>query len=177
MSTAIKKIDHTPNNDETALPNSRRIYVEGEQPGVRVPFREIDQNATRNFDGTLEENSPVRVYDTSGPWGDPSTHCEVSEGLPTLRRHWILERGDVEEYEGRDIKPIDDGYLTFEAANHARQKEKGAPRRFSRFAANPFAGKVRPQRDANALRAAGHHHSGNGIHRHSRKPRPLFGMR
>ncbi|MFN2512162.1 MAG: phosphomethylpyrimidine synthase ThiC [Pyrinomonadaceae bacterium] len=125
MSTAIKKIDHSTKNDETALPNSRRIYVEGAQPGVRVPFREIDQNPTRSFDGTLEENSPVRVYDTSGPWGDPSTQCEVSEGLPALRRRWILERGDVEEYEGRDVKPIDDGYLTFAAADQARQKEKG----------------------------------------------------
>ncbi|HYN23956.1 MAG TPA: hypothetical protein VES69_02810, partial [Pyrinomonadaceae bacterium] len=73
MSAAIKSTE--PENqisNENPLPNSRRIYVEGEQPGVRVPFREIDQNPTRNFDGTLEENSPVRVYDTSGPWGDPA---------------------------------------------------------------------------------------------------------
>ncbi len=59
-------------SEETTLPNSRRIYIDGAQPGVRVPFREIDQNPTRNFDGTLEENPPVRVYDTSGPWGDPA---------------------------------------------------------------------------------------------------------
>ncbi len=126
MSTAIKSTE--PENqisNEKPWPNSRRIYVEGEQPGVRVPFREIDQNPTRNFDGTLEENSPVRVYDTSGPWSDPTVRCEVSEGLPALRRHWIIERGDVEEYQGRDVKPIDDGYLTFDAANQARQKEKG----------------------------------------------------
>jgi phosphomethylpyrimidine synthase len=123
MSSPVQiKTDH---GGEAILPNSRRIYVEGAQPGVRVPFREIDQNPTRNFEGTLEENSPVRVYDTSGPWGDPATHCEVSEGLRALRRHWILERGDVEEYQGRDIKPIDDGYLTFDAANQARKKEKG----------------------------------------------------
>ncbi len=126
MSAAIKSTEHENQiSNEKPLPNSRRIYVDGKQPGVRVPFREIEQNPTRNFDGSLEENSPVRVYDTSGPWGDPSTRCDVSEGLPALRRHWILARGDVEEYEGRDIKPIDDGYLTFEAANHARQKEKG----------------------------------------------------
>ncbi|MCM3900827.1 MAG: phosphomethylpyrimidine synthase ThiC, partial [Pyrinomonadaceae bacterium] len=126
MSTAITSTE--PENqiaNEKPLPNSRRIYVNGAQPGVRVPFREIDQNPTRTFGGTLEENSPVRVYDTSGPWGDPAARCEVSEGLPTLRRHWILERGDVEEYEGRDVKPIDDGYLTFAAADQARQKEKG----------------------------------------------------
>lgn len=125
MSIAVKKIYHTTDNEETALPNSRRIYVKGAQPGVLVPFREIGQNPTRNFDGTLEENSPVRVYDTSGPWGDPGQRCEVSEGLPALRHHWIIERGDVEEYQGRDISPIDDGYLTFAAADQARQKEKG----------------------------------------------------
>ena len=110
--------------EETQLPNSRRIYVEGKQKGVRVAFREIDQNATRNFDGSLEENPPVRVYDTSGPYGDPASNCDVREGLSPRRRDWIISRGDVEEYEGRRLQPIDDGYLTFDAANHARQKEK-----------------------------------------------------
>jgi phosphomethylpyrimidine synthase len=107
-----------------AFPNSRRIYIDGQQPGVRVPFREIDQNPTRNFDNTLEENPPVRVYDSSGPWGDPAIVCDVREGLGGLRREWIVGRGDVEEYEGRDLQPIDDGYLTFDAANQARTKEK-----------------------------------------------------
>ena len=126
MSAAIKStVTKNEISNEKPLPNSRRIYVEGDQPGVRVPFREIEQSPTRNFDGTPEENSPVRVYDTSGPWGDNAVRCEVSDGLPALRRHWILERGDVEEYQGRDVKPIDDGYLTFESANQARQKEKG----------------------------------------------------
>ncbi|HEY8186832.1 MAG TPA: phosphomethylpyrimidine synthase ThiC [Pyrinomonadaceae bacterium] len=127
MSAAIKPAENetTPVNDDRPLPNSRRIYIDGEQSGVRVPFREISQNPTRSFTNTLEENPPVRVYDTSGPWGDPSIRCDVREGLPSLRRHWILSRGDVEEYEGRELKPIDDGYLTFDAANQARQKEKG----------------------------------------------------
>jgi len=126
MSAAVKPADNetTPANNDKPLPNSRRIYVNGKQPGVRVPFREISQNQTRNFDNSLVDNEPVRVYDTSGPWGDPSVRADVREGLPSLRRHWILERGDVEEYEGRDLKPIDDGYLTFDAANQARQKEK-----------------------------------------------------
>jgi len=105
--------------------NSRRVYINGSQPGVRVPFREIDQSPTRNFNGTLEENNPVRVYDTSGPWGDPSLSCEVREGVSPLRSEWILGRGDTEEYEGRELKPIDDGYLTFAAANQARAKDKG----------------------------------------------------
>ena len=126
MSAAIKptEIETTPRSDDKPLPNSRRIYINGEQPGVRVPFREISQNQTRNFNNSLEDNAPVRVYDTSGPWGDPATPGDVRAGLPSLRRHWILSRGDTEEYQGRDTQPIDDGYLTFDAANQARQKEK-----------------------------------------------------
>src|SRR5258705_12028030 len=127
MSAAIKPTENetAPISNDQPLPNSRRIYIDGKQPGVRVPFREIEQNQTRNFNGTLEENPPVRVYDTSGPWGDPSINGDVRERLRSLRRHWILERGDVEEYKGRELQPIDDGYLTFDAANQARQKEKG----------------------------------------------------
>ena len=69
MSAAIKPAanESSIENNEKPLPNSRRIYVEGEQPGVRVPFREIDQSPTRNFENSLEENPAVRVYDTSGP--------------------------------------------------------------------------------------------------------------
>jgi phosphomethylpyrimidine synthase len=127
MSVAFKPAEKetTPVSTDKPLPNSRRIYIDGKQRGVRVPFREISQNQTRAFDNSLEENPPVRVYDTSGPWGDPSLRGDVRDGLPSLRRHWILSRGDVEEYEGRELQPIDDGYLTFDAANQARQREKG----------------------------------------------------
>ena len=124
MSAAIKPAESTVDNNEKPLPNSRRIYIEGKQSGVRVPFREIDQSPTRNFDGSLEDNPAVRVYDTSGPYGDPSIRCDVREGLTALRRDWIVGRGDTEEYEGRSLQPIDDGYLTFDAANQARQKQK-----------------------------------------------------
>jgi phosphomethylpyrimidine synthase len=143
MSAVTTKFDETPKpTDQDSLPNSRRIYVEGTQSGVRVPFREIDQNKTRNFDATLVENPPVRVYDTSGPWGEPSTHCEVSEGLPSLRRHWILARGDVEEYEGRETKPIDDGYLTFDAASKARTKITGRLEDFPTLRRAPLRAKA-----------------------------------
>src|SRR5271166_3979458 len=98
---------------DSFYPNSRRIYVPGKiHPELRVSLREISQSPTRLPDGKPEENSNVSVYDTSGPWGDPSFSGDVSEGLPPLRRAWILGRADVEEYEGRRALPVDDGYLS-----------------------------------------------------------------
>jgi phosphomethylpyrimidine synthase len=104
------------------FPASRRIYVGPES--LRVPFREIALQPTRLPDGRIEQNEPVRVYDTSGPWGDPSFAGDVRAGLPALRREWILARGDVEEYEGREVQPQDDGYLTAGAAEFARHRDK-----------------------------------------------------
>ncbi len=144
MSTAIKPVETetAPITTDKQLPHSRRVYIQGRQPGVRVPFREISQNQTRNFDNTMEDNAPVRVYDTSGPWGDAAINGDVREGLPSLRRHWILSRGDVEEYQGRDTQPIDDGYLTFESADHARQKEKGRLEDFPALNRTPLRAKA-----------------------------------
>ena len=112
-------------SENRSLPNSRRVYVAGKLPGVRVPFREIAQSASREMDGTLAPNPAVRVYDTSGPWGDPEVQCESATGLPGFRREWILARGDVEEFDGRSVQPIDDGYLSFTAASRARVKDVG----------------------------------------------------
>jgi phosphomethylpyrimidine synthase len=93
------------------LPNSKKVYVAGQIHGeVRVPMREITLAPTKSFDGRTEANEPVRVYDTSGPWGDPAFTGTVQAGLPPLRRDWILRRDDVEEYEGRVVKPQDNGY-------------------------------------------------------------------
>ncbi len=112
-------------SDEVRLPNSRKVYIAGAQAGVRVPFREIALHPTRNFKGEVEENEPLRVYDTSGIWDDPAMRCDVREGLAAPRREWILARGDVEEYEGRVVKPEDNGYLTAGAESFARGKERG----------------------------------------------------
>jgi phosphomethylpyrimidine synthase len=110
---------------EVRWPQSERVYVEGQTPNVRVPLREVSLNATRQANGQVEENPPVRVYDTSGPWGDPDVKCDEREGLPALRREWIVGREDVEEYTGREVKPEDDGYLTAGAAEYAQMKTKG----------------------------------------------------
>src|SRR4051794_22654500 len=89
-----------------AFPNSRKVYVPGNvHPGVKVPFREIELASTRLPAGGHEINEPVRVYDTSGPWSDPDRNCDVREGLQPLRSSWILNRGDVEEYSGRAVRP------------------------------------------------------------------------
>ncbi|HYL98792.1 MAG TPA: phosphomethylpyrimidine synthase ThiC, partial [Blastocatellia bacterium] len=107
------------------FPHSRRIYIEGSRPDIQVPLREIHLSPTRNASGELEQNPAVRVYDSSGPWGDPNAACDVHDGLPALRREWIVSRGDVEEYEGRKIEPRDDGYLTAGARDLALSKARG----------------------------------------------------
>src|SRR6266480_3221634 len=107
------------------LPNSKKIYVTGKiHPDIRVPFREINLAPTKTMSGEIEVNEPIRVYDTSGPWGDPSASVTLDpvQGLPALRRDWILNRGDVEEIEGRAVTPIDDGYLSDAHAAHASSK-------------------------------------------------------
>jgi phosphomethylpyrimidine synthase len=113
--------------NEYKFPSSRRAYVAGKlYPEIRVSFREISQSPTRLSDGTEEKNHPVMVYDASGPWGDPDQRCEVTSGLPALRRPWILARGDVQEYKGRPIAPADDGYLSaVHAAKSAQKESKG----------------------------------------------------
>src|SRR5215471_13771986 len=108
---------------DNSLPNSNKIYVSGKlYPGIRVPFREITLVPTKSVNGEIEVNEPVRVYDTSGPWGDPDFHGDVTQGLPSLRTKWIRDRGDVEEYDGRKIQPIDDGYLSESHAAHVSRK-------------------------------------------------------
>ena len=107
------------------LPNSTRVYVEGTiHGGVRVPMREISLGDTKRLDGSLEKNDPVRVYDASGPWGDGEFEGDVKNGLPTLRTAWIQGRGDVEEYEGREVKPQYNCYLSRNHAEYASNAER-----------------------------------------------------
>jgi len=112
-------------SSQEQLPNSKRVYVNGTlHPGVRVAFREISQSPTKSLNGDTEENSPVCVYDTSGPWGDPDFDGDVAKGLPAVRDKWIRDRADVEEYDGREAKPLDNGYLSDVHADHATQRDK-----------------------------------------------------
>ena len=112
------------NNDSAprTLPNSKKVFVSGKlHPNIRVPFREISLAPTKAMSGEIEANEPVRVYDTSGPWGDADFRGDVTRGLLPLRAKWIRDRADVQEYDGRAVKPIDDGYLS---VSHAESSAK-----------------------------------------------------
>ena len=112
-------------NASEGFQNSRRVYENGTlHPDVRVPQREILLSDTKRSDGTLEANQPVRVYDTSGAWGDPDFHADVRRGLPALRQSWIIARGDVQEVEGRPVNARDNGWLSDE---HARLRASSDP--------------------------------------------------
>ena len=95
------------------LPSSRKIFVTPiEAADVRVPLREIILS-----EGAGEPNLPV--YDTSGPYTDPNVVIDVNKGLPRHRTAWVLERGGVEEYDGRPVKPADNGNVS---ASHAAKE-------------------------------------------------------
>ena len=88
--------------DEAAirpLPNSRKVYVQGSRPDIRVPMREIRQSDTHTAHG-VEKNPPIYVYDCSGPYTDPAVKIDIRAGLPALRAKWIEERGDTEVLPG-----------------------------------------------------------------------------
>ncbi|AYV18472.1 phosphomethylpyrimidine synthase ThiC [Bacillus velezensis] len=93
----------------SSFSGSKKVYAEGSSPDIRVPMREISLSATTGAFGE-EENAPVRVYDTSGPYTDPDVQIDIHEGLGALRTKWITGRGDVEEYNGRTVRPEDNGY-------------------------------------------------------------------
>lgn len=88
------------------LPASQKIYVEGQMfKDIGVAMRQISLNTTAN-------EPPVIVYDTSGPYTDPDAAIDLERGLPRIRENWTKDRGDVEEYQGREIKPEDNGNIS-----------------------------------------------------------------
>ena len=87
------------------LPASRKIYVAGEKPGVRVPMREIAVHPSAG-------EPPVPVYDTTGPYTDPEATIDIEQGLTRPRDAWVRARSDVEEYDGRTVRPEDNGNVS-----------------------------------------------------------------
>jgi len=141
-----------------ALTGSRKVYI-GEHS---VPMREIMLDDP--------DQPSITVYDTSGPYTDDSVELDIMKGLPTRRKNWIMQRGDVEEVEGRKIE-------------HRRSPRK-APQNQGRHLARTLPrlprktvkSQSRRKCHANALRPQRDHHPRNGIHRHSRKPSPHRGL-
>jgi len=134
------------------LPASQKVYVPGER-GVRVAMREICVGGGE---------PPVRVYDASGPYTDPDVAVDIRKGLPALRASWIRGRGDVEEYDGRAVRPEDDGLRPDEARNldvhpgsqsvSGRRPLRGKPGRAVTQMAYARAGIVTPEMEYVAIR-------------------------
>lgn len=111
----------------TPFPASRKVYKIGSRPDLAVPEREIELSPTHTPQG-IEMNKPFRVYDTSGPMGDADYEANISKGLPALRHAWIRERGDVECYEGRIVKPEDNGLRSERSVQQAAEAFSGEMR-------------------------------------------------
>ncbi len=113
------------------FPASRKIYAEGSRPDIRVPMREVTQTPTHTKRG-LEENPPIYLYDTSGPYTDPTVRIDLRAGLPEVRTAWIDERGDTESLTGpssefgrrrRDDPTL--AHLGFQPSRAPRRAEAG----------------------------------------------------
>ncbi len=114
------------------FPKSRKVYVEGSRADIRVPMREISLDDTPTDMGG-EQNDPLYVYDTSGPYTDPEANIDVRKGLQPLRAAWIAERGDTEQlnelsseygrFREQDLR-LDD--LRFELTRKPLKAKEGA---------------------------------------------------
>ena len=91
----------------TAFPGSRKTYLPGSRPDLRVPMREV----------VLTNGDSVVLYDTSGPYTDTSLKTDIRLGLPRLREAWIAERGDTQTYDGREVQPVDNGLKAHDHRN------------------------------------------------------------
>jgi phosphomethylpyrimidine synthase len=113
------------------FPKSKKIYIEGSRPDLRVPVREISQDDTLTS-GQPEKNPPIFVYDTSGPYTDPEAKIDLMAGLPALRERWIAERDDTElldgpssEYGAKRQGDPDLAQLRFEHIRQPRRAKAG----------------------------------------------------
>jgi phosphomethylpyrimidine synthase len=93
------KTAHVDEGAVKPLPQSRKVYIQGSRPDIQVPMRAISQSETPASMG-MEDNPPIHVYDTSGPYTDPAAKIDIRSGLPPLREKWIDERGDTEVLSG-----------------------------------------------------------------------------
>src|SRR5499427_5717096 len=110
---------------------SRKVYVPGSTPEMRIPMREVTLTPTRTPTGQLEVNPPLRLYDTSGPYTDPTFTPDLQQGLPPQRLEWILARGDTEE-------------LAEPSSAYRKQRQADPALDFIRFAAPRLPRRAKP---------------------------------
>ena len=131
-----------------------------------MPLREIALDASSG-------EPPVPVYDPSGPYTDPDAAIDVEKGLPRTRVEWVRERGGVEAYEGRPIKPVDNGNVS---GKHLARNFPNTPRPLRAIPSPQLGERVQAaaRRTPHPARmgAGGNHHQGNDLHRRARKSRP-----
>lgn len=112
----------------TPFPGSKKIYVNGSTPDIRVPMREISLSKTTDrFRNDVEDNPPVTVYDTSGPYTDPSIDIDVRKGIPRIREHWIADRQDTELLQGVSSR-YGQSRLSDPTLDHLRFEHPAKPR-------------------------------------------------
>jgi phosphomethylpyrimidine synthase len=121
------KISQLDTSASKHYPSSRKVYIEGSRPDIQVPMREITLTATVTEQG-LEENPPLRVYDSSGIYADGEANIDLRKGLPLLRQGWIEERDDTEQLE-RASSVFGQARQQDASTSHLRFEHVRAPRR------------------------------------------------
>ncbi|MDX8384387.1 MAG: phosphomethylpyrimidine synthase ThiC, partial [Ghiorsea sp.] len=131
MSESSVQVNKGNNEARQPYPNSKKVYIEGSRPDIRVPMREVSLGDTELKDG-VEKNHPILIYDTSGPYTDPDVELDLQKGLPDVRTPWITERDDTAPLTGlsskygnerRDDESID--HLRFEHLKQPRKAQIG----------------------------------------------------
>ncbi len=147
-------------NDQSdgRTPGWHKGYVQGSRPDLRVPVRQVH----------LTNGRDVTLYDTSGPYTDPTVDTDVRRGLPPLRENWIIARGDTEEYAGRPVRPRTTASSTPRRAAQAQEPRRGLPRPPPPAAPGP----LRPGGDAARVRPPWRDHAGDGVRRDPREHLP-----
>ncbi len=122
----------TPKVTTGPLAGSRKIYVRPDAaPALKVPLREIALDASSG-------EPPLPVYDPSGPYTDPDAVLDVEKGLARTRIDWVRERGGVEDYQGRPIKPVDNGNAT---GKHLARNFPNTPQPLRASSPSPLVGR------------------------------------
>ncbi len=141
-------VEDQPATSGSSFPGSRKTYLAGSRPELRVPMREV----------VLSTGDSVVLYDTSGPYTDPELRTDIGRGLPALRGPWIDERADTAPYPGRAVRPVDDGRRQRDTRNldsvftGARQPRRALPGRTVTQLAYARAGQVTAEMEFVALR-------------------------